>query len=139
MPDRPAISYATGSRSRDLFVCGLLLLFVMVTAPALRVYDRVTVIDLTVVRIDPDGTRRPLPTPERVWERRHRGRLARQPPATMLRMLEQAIHRFAREDPSMAAVAAGTRFEWTVRYSENTPRLDRQAVIVIRREPNGGS
>lgn len=139
MPERSAISYVTGSRLGDLVVCGLLFVFVMVSAPALRVYYRVTVIDLTVVRIDPDGTRSPLPTPERVWDQRRRGRLAHQPPSTMLRLLEQAIHRFVREDPSMAAVAAGTRFEWTVRYSENTPRLDRQAVIVTRRDPNGGS
>jgi hypothetical protein len=131
MPGRS--TYATGSRTRDLAICGLLALFVVVSAPALRVYYRITVVDLTVVRIDPDESRHPLPTPEGIWEPRRRSRLARQRPAAMLRMLEQAIHRFANEDPSMAAVVAGTRFEWTVRYSENTPRLDRHAVIVTRR------
>ena len=120
-------------------MCGLLAVCVVVSAPALRVYHRITVIDLTVVRIDPDGSRHPLPTPDDVWERRRRGRLAQQRPADMLRMLEDAIRRFGREDPSMAAAVAGTRFEWTIRYSENTPRLDRQAVIVTRRERDGGS
>ena len=129
---------ATGSRRRDLATGLAILLVSLALAPNLRVYYRVTVVDLTVEQVDPDGTRRPMRPPETVWGPAPRGRLARQEPARMLRTLERSIDRFMREDPAAAALRPGIRLEWIVRYSENSPRLDRRAVIVSGRPLHAG-
>jgi hypothetical protein len=111
-------------------VVGLTLLVVLL-APTVRVYSRVTVAEVTLTRIDPDGTRQALPVPAEVWGDGRRRIAARQRPAAMLQSQEALIRRFMATDPRPAASPPGTRFEWRIRYAENSTRLDRAVVIVV--------
>ena len=119
--------YATSSRRGDLVAFGLLAGWIVATAPLLRVYHRVTAFQVALVRVEPDGRRVRLSTPEpvrRAWP------LAYREPAVALAGLRQVIRRYGREDPGIAAAAPGTRFEWTIRWSANSLRLDREVTIL---------
>jgi hypothetical protein len=116
-----------GSRRRDLLAAALATVLVLGTSPFLAVYHRVTVMELRLVRLEPDGRRIPMPTP--AWGRGKGGRPAAWPsaPRAALGTVERRMQRLIREDPAMAAAAPGTRVELTVRYSENGTGLDRAA------------
>jgi hypothetical protein len=103
---------------------------VLAGSPFLRVYYRVTVMDLSVVRIESDGRRSPVPTPSSIWNPAARVRAARRPPSTTVRALDLRIQQLMRGDPAIAAAPPGTLFEWTIRYSENSTRLDRRMVYL---------
>jgi len=127
--------YALGSRRRDVVAFVSLALLVVIAAPFLRVYYRVTVAEVTLTRIDPDGTRHRLAVPDEVWNARRRVVAGRQRPAAMLRSQEALIRRFMATDARLASSPPGTRFEWRIRYAENSTRLDRDALIVV--SPSG--
>jgi len=122
--------YCLGSRRRDLLAVALWTLLVLAGSPFLRAYHRVTVMDLSVVRIEPAGQRTPMATPPALWNRAARGGAARKTPAAAVQALEQQIRQLMRSDLAIASAPPGTRFEWTIRYSENSVRLDRSAVYV---------
>jgi hypothetical protein len=125
-----AFRYCLGSRRRDLLAVALSALLVLAGSPSLRVYGRVTVMDLSVMRIEPDGRRTPVAPPAWIWSRAARARAARRRPRATLRTLELRIQQVMRGDPAFAAAPPGTRFEWTIRYSENSARLDRTVVYL---------
>jgi hypothetical protein len=122
-------SYSLGSRPRDLVAVGLLTLLVLVSSPALRVYHRVTVMDLSVVRIESDGRRSPEPAPSAIWNAGARVSAAHRPPGKTIDALKRQIDGVMRDDPLRAALAPGGRIEWIIRYSENNTRLDHTVVL----------
>ena len=124
----PAQTFVTGSRRRDVLVFLSLMCFVLATSYRLRVYFRVTVAEVSVVRVASDGTRQVLPTPEqcrRLWA-------ATQPPVAFLERLELCIRTYMRDSSLLRQAEPGSRFEWIIRYAFNSPRLDHQQVIVFK-------
>jgi hypothetical protein len=105
----------------------LLVCFVLATSYRLRVYFRVTVAEVSVVRVASDGTHQVLPTPEqcrRLW-------WATQPPAVFLERLEHCIRTYMHESPLLFHTEPGARVEWVIRCAFNSTRLDQQRVIVF--------
>ena len=125
-----ASRYSLGSRRADLLAAGVLALLVLAGSPFVCVYHRVTLMDVSVVRIEPGGRRTAVSTPSRLGHRRAGPWAVPRGPAAALRALEARIHRLMRAEPAMATAPAGTRFEWTIRYSGNSTRLDRTAVYL---------
>ncbi len=123
--------YALGARRWDLTACAALALLAIVASLGLRVYYRVTLAEVTLVRVDPNGAHHVLPVPDAVWGTAQRSQAARQRPAEMLRALEAQIRDFMATAPLAASAPLGARFEWRIRYSENTLRLDREATVVF--------
>jgi hypothetical protein len=119
-----------GSRRRDLLAAAVLALLVLAGSPFLRVYHRITVMDVSVVRIEPDGRRIPIPTPSSLWNPGVRVLAAQRSPGAAVRAADLRIRQVMRSDPAIAAAPPGTRFEWLIRYSENSAGLDRSALYV---------
>ena len=117
--------YALKDRRLDLLAFAVILAFLVATCFTLRVYYRITVYEVDVVRIDPDGARVELPTPESIDELI----LWHLPPRSVLTHLETSIDRLQREGAWSADLARGSRFEWTVRYSFNSLALDQSQVF----------
>lgn len=132
-----ASRYCLGSRRADLLAVGALALLVLAGAPFVCVYHRVTLMDLSVVRIEPDGRRTAMSVPSSLGHRRARPWAVQRGPAAAVRALEARIRRLMRADPAMATAPPGTRFEWTIRYSENSTRLDRAAVYLSSAPADG--
>ncbi len=123
----PARTFVIGSRRRDYLLFLLLACFVVITSYRLRVYFRVTVAEVSVVRVASDGTRQTLPTPEqcsRLWS-------ATLPSPVFLERLEHCIRMYMHESLLLRQAESGTRFEWVIRYAYNSTRLDQQRVIVF--------
>jgi hypothetical protein len=127
-PAAEASRYCLGSRRRDLLALGVLALLVLAGSPFVCVYHRVTLMELSIVRIEPDGRRTPMPTPPSLSRRPARPWAVQRGPASAVRGLEARVRRLMRAEPAFATAPPGTRFEWTIRYSENSARLDRSAV-----------
>ncbi len=125
-----ASRYCLGSRRADLLATGVLALLVLAGSPFVCVYHRITLLDVSVVSIAPDGRRTAMPVPPSLGHRRARPWAVQQGPAAAVRALEARIRRLTRAEPAMATAPPGTRFEWTIRYSENSTRLDRTAVYL---------
>jgi hypothetical protein len=129
-PDAGVSRYCLGSRRRDLLAAVVATLLVLAGSPFLRVYHRITLVDVSVVRIEPDGRRIPMPTPSSLWNRGARSLVAQRSVRAAVRAADLRIQQVMRSDPAIAAAPPGTRFEWVIRYSENSARLDRSAVHV---------
>ena len=125
-----ASRYSLGSRRADLLAAGVLALLVLAGSPFVGVYHRLTVLDVSLVSIGPDGRRTALSVPPSLGHRRAYPWAVQRGPAAAVRALEARIDRLMRADPAMATAPTGTRFEWTIRYSENSARLDRTAVYL---------
>jgi hypothetical protein len=127
-PAVEAAGYCLGSGRRDLLAAAMLAILVLAGSPFVCVYYRVTLLDVSVVRIEPDGQRTALPTLPPFG--RNTGRPWAVPSGSVaaLRALKGWIHWLMRVDP-MATVPPGTRFEWTIRYSENSSSLDRTVYL----------
>ena len=127
MPDSPHTkTFVTGSRRGDILLFLFLACLVLVTSYRLRVYFQVTVLKTSVFQISPDGSRRLLPTPDefhQTWSPHE--------PSTAISRLEAMISAYMRDLPLISKVKPGTRFEWVIRYSYNSRRLDHQHTIVF--------
>jgi len=117
--------YATKGRGLDLLAMGAVLAVILVSAPALPVYSRVTVYDVRVVTVDAAGARTVIPTPRALSRP---SRLALGTPDDVVAELERRIERSMRTDPPFS-LATGARYEWTIRWSKNSARLDRSKVL----------
>ena len=104
---------------------GAVLAFILVSAPALPVCSRVTVYDVRVVRVDPGGTRTVIPTPRALSRP---SRLALDNPDDVVPELERRIEHSMRTESPFAS-APGAQYEWTIRWSKNSARLDRSKVL----------
>lgn len=120
--------YSLGCRRRDLLAAALLALLVLAGSPFLVVYHRVALIDVHLVRIEPDGQRTSMPVPPPLGNRAPGNWVTHRAPARAVRALEARIRRLIHDDPGFVAAPPGTRFEWTIRYSENSLHLDRRVV-----------
>lgn len=121
----PPVRFLLGSRAADLAAFALLLTLLAAAAPFLRVYHRIVAVDVTIVRIGPDGELTTLPA----TRRSSRGLPENGRPATVRRWLERSARELLR-DRAAAGTPAGTRYRITARWSENSLRLDRQVTIV---------
>jgi hypothetical protein len=110
---------------------GAVLALILVSAPALPVYTRVTVYDVRVVRIDAAGARTVIPTPRALSRP---SRLALGKPDGVVAELERRIERSMRTESPFAL--PGVSYEWTIRWSQNSARLDRSKVFT---RPGGAS
>ena len=127
-------SYALGRRAFDLAALGVVLAFFLATCFTLRVYYRVTVYEVSVERIDADGTRTKLETPNAVdqlilWHLEADEVLTR---------LRRAIDGWMEGSGALREISEGARVEWTVRYSYNSARLDERRVFVYSEAVRGG-
>ncbi|HTL28004.1 MAG TPA: hypothetical protein VL282_02235, partial [Tepidisphaeraceae bacterium] len=101
----------TGSRAVDLTIFLVMLGLMLAAAPRLRVYFQVTMVDVSVMRIAPDGSQLELATPtpfKHVGDGYWRGDV-------LMERLRPQIDSYMRTSQWMRDAAAGTRFEWTVR------------------------
>lgn len=111
-------SFVTGSRRGDLLVLVAFLGLTVCSAPWLRVYYRITAVELELARIEPDGGRTPLEPPPELdfsaeWNRK---------PGDLSPWIERAFRRLAAaESPDRP----GASYELTARYSFNSPARDR--------------
>jgi hypothetical protein len=117
----------TGSKTLDLVTFGLLLLLLLVSAARLRVYHRITVMDIRVERLDPDGSTHAMDTPREVGARR----LSSTTPDVALSHVSDLIRRQQPDRLVARGATAGTRFRWTIRYGWNSPRLSHATEIVV--------
>jgi hypothetical protein len=118
--------FVTASRQADLVLLILLAGAMLFLAPRLRVYYFVTVVDVTMERILPDGRRESLPTPV-TFEHIGQGYTSL---SQVVPQVEGRVDLFMATLPPESAGPAGTRYEWTVRYARNSMTLDRSALIV---------
>jgi hypothetical protein len=135
----------TGARWSDLLLCLLLACLIVGTSGRLRVYFRVFVAEVSVARVDADGRRHPLPTPEAF---RRVGSPTPSPPAALERLVRRieshaspsGVHTFhASPDasgpdasrPPRAGLPHEPRIVWTIRYSFDSARLDRTRVVAF--------
>lgn len=125
--------YATRSRNLDLLAAGAVLVLILVNAPAMVVYSHVTAFDVRVVRIDATGNRAEIPTPGPLLRRSH---LALDDPGHVVAVLERRINAVMRADPAFSSTDA--TYEWTIRWSRDSARLDQRKVF-IRQGGAGGS
>jgi hypothetical protein len=125
------LTTVTGSRRLDALAFVFLACLIVATSYGrLRVYYQVTVWDLTLSRLTPDGTRQVLPTPGQL----RRSFLATEAPESAIAGLERAIGAHMRSRELRASDHPGARYEWRIRYSHNNLSLDQQRVLVF--EPN---
>lgn len=123
-PD-PTSVYLTGSRRLDLLCWCVLLLLLLAISPSFRVYHKVAAIRVEAAKIFPDGPQLPVQLPRHI----ERGGSIRVSIAEQLTSVEETIHRFMKQTDPLAEDPAGTHLTWTIRYSENSPRLDQTKVL----------
>lgn len=109
--------FVSGSRRGDVVVFLAFLALSVGVAPWLRVYYRITAFELTLERLEDDGTRTQLALPAALdfgayWNRT---------PEYLLPQIERSFRELASEEPQ-------ARYELTVNYSFNSPALDQRVV-----------
>lgn len=100
----------------------------LITATTLRhkVYHRVTVTDVRLAILTPDGYRRPVPTPAAIT---HPWNLSA--PGPVVKRIESQIHAFDENwEPGLRSMPHGSRLEWTIRYGYDRRTPDRERVII---------
>ncbi len=112
----------TAAPARDLVTFIALLVVMLLLSERLRVYYEVTVVDVTVARILPNGREETLPTP-RVFARPGSGFWR---PEKVVDLVKPEIENYMRSSAWSSEAAAGTRFVWTIRWARNSTRLDQQ-------------
>lgn len=117
--------FVFGKRGADLFVAACLLAFMLAGSFIMRVYYRITVFEIEVVEVAADGSRAPLATPESIA----RLRLWHLSPPELLDALDSQLQILSESEPWRQAILNGSYFEWTVRYSFNSPRLDQRRIF----------
>ena len=120
-------TFVTVSHWCDLVIFLLLVGLIIVTSYRLRVYFRVTVVEVSLIRIAPNGIRQVLPTPKqfrRMWS-------ATEPTRVALDLLERNINEYMYKSSLLSHAEPGTRFDWLIRYAFNSTLLDKQLVLVF--------
>jgi hypothetical protein len=118
----------TASPARDLLIFVALLVVMLLLSERLRAYYAVTIVDVTVARILPNGREETLPTP-RVFARPGEGFWR---PEKVVDLLKGQIENYMRSSAWSSEAPAGTRFVWTIRWTRNSTRLDQQYRYVWR-------
>ena len=115
----------TGSRTCDVLIALMIVALMLLLTPRLRVYFSVTMVDVSLAQISADGRHTAIPTPA---EFEHVGD-GYWPGETVAAKLKPRIDAYMARSTQASPVPAGTRFEWTIRWSENSRRLDHADVI----------
>ena len=110
----------TRSRRCDRALFLSILLVMLLLAPRLRVYYRVTVVEIVVEQVTSDGGRLRLPTPQRFA---HPGD-GDWPGESLVGRVTPRIRDFMARSEWARRAAPGTRFEWTVRWGDDAIHLD---------------
>lgn len=118
--------FLTRSRRSDILVFVTVLAVMLLLSPRLRVYYKVTAVAVTLEQVWPDGRRTSLPTPAE-FDRPGNGYWSGD---SLVRRLTPAIDLFMQSSPVARDATAGTRFEWTIRWSDTSSTLNHSQVIV---------
>ena len=121
-------TYLTRSKYVDLIIFTVLLCIIFATSYRLRVYYQFTVADVRLVRINPDGDRIIIPTPNFI----HSYGLVTQQPSIMWNLVEKTISNSMKEYLENYDVENGTQFDWIIRYSNNSFDLDKKRIITFK-------
>lgn len=111
---------AINARRRDLLLFFSVLGLMLLASPRLRVYYHVTVAEVSVERITPDGQTVALPTPPefvRPGDGYWGGDI-------LMGWLEPRIRTFMQSSDWNRDAAPGTKFVWAVRWSDDSSKLD---------------
>jgi hypothetical protein len=125
---RPGLASVSGSRRLDLLA--FLLLAGLVVGSSfwrLRVYHQITVWEVSLTRVAPDGARQELPVPTRLRRLFAAGNV----PSLALASLEGDIRRYMQSGQATEQAADDDRFEWRIRYAFNSTALDQQRLLVF--------
>jgi hypothetical protein len=124
----PELRFVSGSRTIDLLAFLVLaLLVVSVSYGRLRVYHQVTVWEVSLTRVAPNGERQVLATPEQL----RRSSAATEAPAVALASLERGIRNYMRSGQAPQHADPESRFEWRIRYAHNGTDLRQQRSLVF--------
>ena len=121
-------TYVTRSKYVDLIIFMALLCIILATSYRLRVYYQFTVAEVSLVRINPDGDRTIIPTPNFI----HSYGLVTQQPRIVWNLTEKFINTHMKEYLEKFAVENGTQFDWIIRYSNNSFDLDKERIITFK-------
>jgi hypothetical protein len=110
---------STGSRTGDLVVIAAFVALMLVSAPFLRVYYRITSFETQWVRIEANGERSAVAAPADLkiaeyWNRK---------PEALLPLIERSFRKAVADLQDSGERQA--RYQLIVRYSYNSPRRDR--------------
>ena len=121
-------TYLTRSKYVDLIIFTVLLCIIFATSYRLRVYYQFTVAEISLARINPDGDRIIIPTPNFI----HSYGLVTQQPSIMWNLVEKTISNSMKEYLENYDVENGTQFDWIIRYSNNSFDLDKKRIITFK-------
>lgn len=121
-------TYVTRSKYFDLIIFALLLSVIIVTSYRLRAYYQFTYTKVTLVRMNPDGKRINNPVPNFIQSYG----LARLQPKIMWGLVEKIIRTYMKKPLESNKVKDGTRFDWIIRYSYNSFKLDKERIIPFK-------
>jgi hypothetical protein len=124
--------YVTPSKRVDVGMFALLLVLSVMGSYRLRVYYAVMVGDVHMVRILPDGTRELLPTPASF--RRVGGFMSQE---HLVEELQQRITHYMHAAATRPVAGPDTRYEWTIRWSKDSLRLDNAQILVFTADEAG--
>jgi hypothetical protein len=93
----------------------------------MRVYHQITVWELSLTAVAPDGARQALPTPDHLRQSFQ----ATFDPEGALASLERDIRLYMQRQQATEQLGPDARFEWLIRYSHNSAALDQQRRLVF--------
>jgi hypothetical protein len=122
-------TYLTGSRKTDFIMFSILACLLLISSYRIRAYYQVTVADVNLVRINPDGERIDIPTTNfiRLFA------LASRPPEVLWDSLQSILESFTGNYMRSDEVKAGTQFNWIIRYSYNSTKLQDERIISFKK------
>jgi hypothetical protein len=120
----------TGSRWIDGVLFGVAVALIVAGSGTLRVYHSVTVAHVHVARVNADGSRVVVPTPE---ELRVAGGVM--PPRSTIGRLRRRIRAYVHRERLLDDAPPGTRYEWTLRWHMPASRAPDTLVVVRGRRP----
>ena len=109
----------------------LLLGFTLWSCLEWRAYHQVTMVEIEVVHVAGDGTRRPVPTPEKFRQIPY----ATAKTSNVLHWLQGHIRTHMESSPPASPASPGSRgghYEWTIRHSHNSLALDKEIVLTFK-------
>jgi len=115
----------TGSKKLDIVIFIIMALLILRGSSRLRVYYKVNAVRVEAARILSDGSRTTLKIPDRLQKSGAAfGRMEKR-----LKVIEGRIQRYMEDDINIKQIQAGERYEWTIRYSVNSPSLDQRKIL----------
>ncbi len=117
--------YITGSKKTDIIAFIVLVCLILVTSYGIRAYYQVTVAEVKLVRVNPDGKVIGIPTKNIV---RLFG-LASSPPKVIWKSLDYITESYVKNYLKSNTVEPGTQFNWTITYSHNSTVFEDRRII----------